>query len=178
MQAFLVLTGNGRLFYDGSTFSGTPIKTITSDYVSDLRLYLNGSFSPISFSVGFGKRLWFNNLIISYRRKTEYQFIPIKIRYTSGSLYYTLEYDLWSKGLNISYMSDVGGGRSDVQLPQNSGTGYGLEFGYIFSPTTNAFINLHKWDIEASDTAFDGVSNLVEPKNNTLTATVGIGLGF
>ncbi len=169
---------DGRLFYDGATFGGTPIQTITRDYVADTRLYLNANVSPFYISIGYGRRFWYNDLVISYRRRTEYKFIPVIVKYTSGSIYYSLEYDIWAGGLNKSHMSDTGGGRVDVEMKQNSGTGFGAELGWLANPATTVFFRLHKWDIEASETAFDGVSNLVEPKNNTQTFTLGIALVF
>ncbi|OQW49863.1 MAG: hypothetical protein A4S09_11485 [Proteobacteria bacterium SG_bin7] len=171
---------DGRLFYDGATFSGTPVQTITRDYIADARLYLNANFSPFQISIGYGRRFWYNDMVISYRRRTEYNFVPIILKYTSGSIYYRVEYDIWAGGLNRSHMSDTGGGRTDVEFKQNSGTGFGGEVGWMFgsNPATIIFLNLHRWDVEASETGFDGVDLLVEPKNNTQTITLGIGLGF
>lgn len=171
---------DGRLFYEGSTFSGTPVQTITRDYVADTRLYVNTTFSPFQISIGYGRRFWYNDLVISYRRRTEYKFIPIIVKYMSGSIYYSLEYDVWAGGINKSHMSDTGGGRTDVEMKQNTGTGFGAELGWVFgsAPATTVFLKVHKWDVADSETSFDGVDNLVEPKNNTLTTTLGIGLVF
>lgn len=169
---------DGRLHYEGSTFGGTPVETITADFVSDTRLYLNTKLSSLQISLGYGRRFWYNDLVISYRRRTEYKFVPLKITFTSGSLYYAVEYDHWLEGLNKSHMADVGGGRSDVELPQKTGMGYGLEVGWILAPMAQAFIRVHKWMVDPSETAFDGVDTLVEPENNTLTTTVGMGLVF
>ncbi|MBC86026.1 MAG: hypothetical protein CL677_02515 [Bdellovibrionaceae bacterium] len=169
---------DGRLKYDGATFGGTPVKTQTADILSDNRIYFNYSGATTTFSVGYGQRYWYNDLIISYRRKTTYNFVPLKGTLRSGSFYYSFEYNLWLGGVNKSFMSDTGGGRNDVTMDLDSGSGMALEWGYVHgaTPVARAFLRIEKWDVDDSETAFDGVDNLVEPKNNTLTIMIGSGL--
>lgn len=171
---------DGRLFYEGSTFSGTAIETITNDYFGDYRLKFYGLFESFIFSVGYGLRNWYDDLVVSYRRRTEYRFIPIQLIFLSSPYYFSFEFDSWLQGKNTSYMSDVNTSRKDVEMAQNVGSGYGFEVGWITggSPQTKSFLRIHKWGVDQSEVANDGVDNLVEPKNNTLSMVVGIGLIF
>jgi hypothetical protein len=177
---FEISNWNGRLHYNGSTFAGVPVQTITEDYVTDYNLTAYFLLDSFNLSIGLGNRHWLNDLIISYRRKTEYLYAPIKFSYFFNSIYIHLEYDLWLGGKNTSYMSDVGGGRSDVNLKQNSGSGYGLEVGWLIpnTITTKIYLKVHRWQVENSEVGSDGVDLLVEPENNTLNIDLGIGLLF
>ena len=171
---------DGSLYYDGSTFGGTPVNTRTTDYFRTLEAKINYIAAP-SFvvSVGYAERTWYNDLIISYRRLTEYEYVPLYLTYFTGPYYFQFEYDHWLEGLNTSFMSDVGGGRQDIMMKQNDGGGIGLEVGRIISASpisARIYLKYHKWDVDASETAFDGVQTLVEPENNTQTITLGIGV--
>jgi hypothetical protein len=70
----------------------------------------------------------------------------------------------------------------DVEFAQKSGNGYGAEIGYMI-PTaarifSRVFIAYHQWNVEASDTQFDGSYNLTVPKNSLSEIQGGIGLAF
>tara|TARA_B100001248_G_scaffold262731_2_gene261844 strand:+ start:14384 stop:15127 length:744 start_codon:yes stop_codon:yes gene_type:complete len=171
---------DGRLQYDGSTFGGTPVQVMTGDYLYHLKAKLHFVFGNTVLSTGYAQRFWHNDLIVSYRRETEYQYIPLKLTVYSGRFYYSFEYDHWLEGLNTSYMSDTGGGRRDVELKQNDGKGMGLEIGWIIpaSVQTKVYLRAHQWKVDASESAFDGVDNLVEPENETLSLRLGMGIIF
>lgn len=172
---------DGHLNYDGATFGGTPVKQVTNDYVRDLRALVHLMWAPFVLSAGVGDRYWFDDLVISYRRRTQYQYTPIILTYNMGGIYLSAETDLWGKGTNKSHMSDVNPAHSDVSFKLGKGSGLGFEAG-MFIPSalgaTRVFLRYHKWNVEQSDVQNDGVNNLVEPKNETTTVTAGIGLAF
>lgn len=171
---------DGRLQYDGQTFGGTPVQTQTSDYTINTQILLHWDINLFQLSIGYGRRYWYDNLIISYRRRTEYNYIPIKFTYFIGPYYYQFEYDQWLNGKNKSHMSDVDPSSHDIEVKQNSGVGLGLEFGWLIgsAPINTVFLQIHRWDIDASEIANDGTQDLVEPKNNTLSITLGLGMIF
>ncbi|MGZ3721806.1 MAG: hypothetical protein ACXVA9_02670 [Bdellovibrionales bacterium] len=173
---------DGNLYYDGATFSGTPVKQVTKDYLRDTRAMANFMFGPMTFSAGVAQREWFNDLVISYRRRETYNYYPIVVTVYRDGIYMKVENDIWKSGRNKSYMHDVNAAEKDVEFQQNSGTGYGAEIGYLI-PTadhfsTRIFISYHRWDVKDSDVQNDNVYDLQEPKNNTVTVQLGLGLSF
>lgn len=171
----------GNLEYDGSTFSGTPLSQTTKDVITEYRGLLAlkwGHFSPYA---GYGQRYWMNDLVISYRRETTYHYVPIGFRYVWRPLYISYESRQFLDGLNVSHMSDIGGGRSDVKMKQKSGKGYALEAGVLARISTfdlKISLGYEYWGIEDSETSNDGVDTLVEPHNSTNTYTLGVGVYF
>lgn len=171
---------DGNLYYDGSTFGGTPVKTVTKDYIRRTEFLAHGFYGPVQVSVGLAERYWFDDLVISYRRRTRYNYIPVYFTYRTESLYFKIEHDVWQKGWNKSHMRDVNPAARDVEFTLGAGTGMGVEIGYMFQGTvsTRIFAAYHKWDVKESDVQSDGTQLLIEPKNNTTEVKVGIGLGF
>lgn len=172
---------DGNMYYDGSTFAGTPIKTLTKDYFRDTRVLVHAMLFPFTLSYGVGQRYWYDDLVISYRRRTRYDYNPLIITYTDSSFYIRYEQDLWSKGWNKSHMSDVSNTRHDVEFTLGKGSGMGFEVG-LFVPAqgfvSHLFVAYHKWAIKQSNVQNDGTSNLVEPENQTETLQFGLGLVF
>lgn len=172
---------DGRLFYDGSTFTGTDAKTITSDYFRETFAKLHFGFSTFVLSLGYAQRYWYNDLIVSYRRRTEYTYTPVELTYVTMPFYTTLSYFSWTEGENKSHMSDVDVARQDVTVAQKKGGGYGLEVGRFIAATpisARIFLGYQKWDVEQSEIGNDGTQNLVEPKNATETYRIGLGMMF
>jgi hypothetical protein len=172
---------DGNLNHDGTTLTGTTLKEITTDYFRDLRAMAHFIYTPLVISVGMGQRYWYDNLIGTYRRRTQYDYIPLIVTTNKGPLYIQGEWDFWRKGYNTSQIADLGGAHHDVDLNQNSGGGMAFEIGYrLFSGKmmTRLFLNYRKWQVHKSDTANDGVENVTEPDNNTVTLQGGIGLDF
>ncbi len=172
---------DGHLNYDGSTFSGTPVKQVTKDYVRRTEYLAHFFYGPMTLSAGMAERYWFDDLVISYRRRTRYNYIPVYLSYRMDAVYLKFEHDIWQKGWNKSHMSDVNASARDVEFTLGTGTGMGVELGYLlFAGTvaTRIFVAYHKWDVKESDVQSDGTQNLIEPKNNTTEIKVGLGLGF
>lgn len=172
---------DGHMNYDGSTFDGTAIKTITKDYFRDTRILVHAMSFPFTLSFGVAQRYWYDDLVISYRRRTRYDYNPIILTYTDPTFYLRYEQDLWSKGWNKSHMSDVSNSRRDVEFELGKGTGMGIELG-LFAPTqgyiSHLFVAYHKWTVKQSNVQNDGTSNLVEPDNQTETLQLGLGIVF
>lgn len=134
---------------------------------------------------GLGYRYLFNDArgITSagrsgYRRESNYLYLPVGIIHhmalnDQARLESTLEYDLLLVGKQISSLSDVGGGYSDVTNTQNNG--YGLRLSVMYQKSKWAFgPYAYYWNIGQSDIVPEiryGVPTgrgLAEPKNNTV----------
>jgi len=171
---------DGHTNYDGSTFSGTPVKVITNDYIRQTEALVHFVYGPAVFAAGMAERYWYNDLVVSYRRRTKYNYIPVYITYRAAQVYLRVEHDIWQKGWNKSHMSDVNPAARDVEFKLGKGSGMGAELGYVIPGmiTTRVFVAYHKWDVGESDVQSDGTQNLIEPKNNTTEIKAGIGLAF
>lgn len=174
---------DGHLNYDGSTFAGDPIRTVTKDQIRDLRAMGHLYIGSVVLSAGMAQRYWYNDLVISYRRRTWYDYTPVMLTlFATNSIYLRFEHDIWRGGRNKSHMSDTSSSRKDVEFKQKSGSGMGGELGYIMPNangiSTRIFVSYHKWSVKASDVKNDGVDNLVEPENETITLQAGVGLSF
>jgi hypothetical protein len=172
----------GNLQYTGSTFTGTSAQTLTKDYIRDLRALLHMFMGQMELAGGVAQREWFDNLVVSNRRRETYDYYPAMITFYRDIIYFRLEYDLWSRGRNKAYMSDVNPAERDVDFSQSSGSGYGVEVG-LTVPTAarfgvRAFLSYHRWDVNDSDVQNDNVYTLKEPKNNTVTISGGLGVSF
>lgn len=171
----------GNLTYDGSTFSGTPVTTETEDWV--LQGQLLAHFRQPNFEVAFGvaRRVWFNDLVISYTRTTTYTYFPVIFKGKLDRFYTSLEYRIWGQGRNVSTLSDVSTARSDVELTQDNGMGYAIEVGYEIpreKVSFRIFFAYDYWSVADSNVQFDGVDFLFEPENNTQTYLLGGGIIF
>jgi hypothetical protein len=173
---------NGNLTYDGSTFDGAMVKVVTKDSIRDLRAMVHIYMGSLVLSGGTAQRELYNDLVISYRRRQIYDYYPVTLTLYRRNLYVKLETDIWRKGTNKTYMSDVNPAERDVEFSQTSGSGYGAEVGCLIPNPwgffTRVFLAYHRWDVAESNMQNDGVLNLVEPKNNTVTIQAGIGLSF
>jgi hypothetical protein len=172
---------NGNLEYDGSTFSGTPVSQTTEDKITEYRALMMLKFDRLGLYTGWGQRYWLNDLVISYRRETTYQYMPIGFRYVWRPFYVNYETRHFLGGVNKSYMGDIGGGRHDVTMEQKSGKGYSVEAGWLMRISTfdlKFSFAYEYWGIDDSETSFDGVDTLVEPHNSTNSYIFSAGLYF
>jgi hypothetical protein len=123
-----------------------------------------------------------------YRRESNYIYLPLGIihrRSFNGRarLESTLEYDRLLEGTQVSSLSDVGGGYSDVT--NNQSNGYGLKLSIMYE-NNNWVIGpyVHYWNISQSDIVPEvryGVPTgygLVEPDNNTIEFGLKVGQRF
>lgn len=172
----------GYLNYNGAVLgTGTPVTTLTRDWVLDTRLGFTFGPPDTNIFIGYGKRDWLNDMRISYRRETWYEYIPVRAQYGAEGTFIALEYRNWLGGKNVSWLTDVDVTKNDVTMKQNKGTGYSAELGYAFSASavqTRISIAYEHWDIDASELGYDGTQYVVEPKNSTDLTTISIGVVF
>jgi hypothetical protein len=183
----------GTVDYNGSgTAYGEPDWYIETRFLAGKDWAIkNAVLSPYA---GLGYRYLFNDArgITStgyggYRRESNYLYLPIGITHRTlikaqARLVSTLEYDYLLAGKQISSLSDVGLGYSDVTNTQSSG--YGLKLSVIYEKDKWGFgPYAHYWNIGQSDTVYlyqNGTVHGVawEPKNNTVELGLKAGQQF
>lgn len=171
---------DGNLDYDGATFGGTQIKQTTKDYFRRTEILGHLAYGGFILSAGVAERYWYDDLVVSYRRRTRYNYNPIYLTYRMQRFYVRYEQDLWKKGWNKSHMHDVNTSATDVEFTLGKGTGYGAEIG-LFLPgllSTRVFVAYHKWSVKESDSQSDGTQILTEPESHTTEVKAGLGLAF
>lgn len=191
----LMLKGEGKfsyglLSYDGSTWGGTPvsINNITN-YMLELRGLVGYDFSvsqatTITPYLGLGYRYLQDNTqqksLSGYQRESNYLYSPIGIdaitHLKNGwSWGASLEYNLFWKGRQKSYLSNFDSRLNNPENNQNSG--YGLR-GSLFLKKIAGRVSysfgpfIRYWDIAESDKqplTLNGVyiRDVYEPKNNS-----------
>lgn len=173
---------DGNFNYDGATLTGSTIQVLSRDYIRDVRAMMHLFYGPVVIAGGVAEREWYENITGAYRRRETYGYFPATLTLYRDAVYVKVEYDLWSKGKNKSYMSDVGATEKDVEFAQSSGSGYGAEVGLMIPSAmhfqTRVFVAYHRWDVKDSDAQFDGVYTLVQPRSTTTTLEGGVGLSF
>lgn len=157
----------GEVDYVGAYQDGTPL---TVKNIKDTMFEFRGVLGPTDFVyvnsyylpyIGLGYRYLFDDANVGpggYRRESNYLYIPIGVEgvpMTRGEwkFGFTLEYDLFLKGRQVSYLSDVDRGFNDVENDQNSGFGYRASVRFIRSGTRDIIIEpFYKyWKIDESD---------------------------
>lgn len=169
---------DGNLNYSGSTFGGTPVKVVTKDYIFEYFLKVHAKITNWELSFGYAHRVWHNDLVISYTRKTKYDYYPLSVTYNFEPFYGRFEYRIWGQGKNLSTMSRVDPTARDVTFSQNSGTGWVLEAGVVYpwGPLkVKTYLAWDYWSVANSDIQNDNTQNLIEPENNTTTIILGVG---
>lgn len=178
----------GEVDYVGSLSDGTPL---TVENIQDTMFEARVAVGPTSFVysdsyylpyIGFGYRYLYDGADVGpggYRRESNYLYIPIGIegvpfvreKWSAG---FTLEYDLFLRGRQLSYLSDADPGFSDMENEQTSGRGYRASLKFIRSGKHDLVIEpFYKyWSIDESDTqiiTYMGIPYAYgyEPKNNS-----------
>lgn len=192
----LMLKGEGRfsyglLDYDGSTQNGTPI-TINNipNYMLEFRGLIGYDFTvfkatTITPYIGLGYRYLDDNSqkksSAGYERESNYIYSPIGVEAVNNldngwSWGAAVEYDLFWKGRQKSYLGNSVAGVNNPENDQNSG--YGLRGSILIkkivgrmSYSLEPFIRY--WNVDESDKqhmTFNGMDTglvLYEPKNNS-----------
>ncbi|HET9735838.1 MAG TPA: hypothetical protein VFP62_11250 [Burkholderiales bacterium] len=176
----------GRWSYGELEYQGSGVLTGVPDHIVEARLlagrdYASGSvlWSPY---VGAGFRYLHNDLrgvtstgAIGYRRESNYFYLPLgvtlRMRVAEGWVFAPqLEYDVFVRGVQRSYLSDTGLGFADVSNRQDKGRGYRVQLMFESRRWTLAPW-LHYWDVEDSELQPAGLGLLVyEPANTTREA--------
>lgn len=171
---------DGHLNFDGKSFTGSALKQVTNDYLSDTRAMVHLVYAPMVLSGGLAERNWYDNLAGSYRRRTRMSYKPIVLSYFMGSAYIAVEQDLMTKGTVTALMTDTGAPH-DVSLTLGKGSGLGVEIGYYIPGamlSTHLFARYNKWTVKASDVVNDGVRDVHEPDSTITVVQGGIGVAF
>jgi opacity protein-like surface antigen len=137
------------------------------DFITEARVvvgwdWLAGESTALSPYVGLGYRYLYNDLsgysstgAVGYERISQYLYVPlgITLRFRATErlvIAPTLEYDLFLRGWQDSYLSDTGLGYSDAENKQSDGYGYRA---YLMFETRRWALGpyMHYWKIKASD---------------------------
>lgn len=165
---------SGNLQYDGSTLdTNIPVTTETEDVLYQGRVRIGPVIDSFRFYVGYGYRKWENDLVISYRRYTTYQYVPVGIEafFKSKGFGIQAESMVFQEGLNESFLGDLTGfGYTDIEMKQNSGSGFRVSLWIPFSVSKSDLLVkffYRSWDVDPSETAVSGSQTFIEPLNNT-----------
>lgn len=176
----------GRWSYGALEYQGSGAMTGVPDHLFEVRVlagrdYAAGSvlWSPY---VGAAYRYLYNDLRgvtstgqIGYQRESNYFYLPLgvtlRMSVAEGWVFAPqIEYDVFVRGVQRSYLSDTGLGYGDVSNEQSRGRGYRVQLMFESRRWTLAPW-IHCWDIEDSDVQPAGLGVLVyEPANKTREA--------
>ena len=177
----------GNLTYNGSAFDGTPIlNNKTKDWILNIELGSDINLNErVAFNIGLATRIWYDDLVISYTRKTTYYYLPVGLTYNfNGGFSLKAVQNYWLVGNHVATMSSVPHTPpySDINVKQPSGTGWGVEL--LYRATNNSKANLEiavywrEWHVDASTTEQSGGQTLYEPKNKSDTLGFNLGVAF
>jgi hypothetical protein len=188
MAKFDGLLTFGQIKYEGATWNGEPL-TISGikDTMIELRAVL-GPAEPFSDTlavipyIGVGYRYLYdgaNNTPGGYRRESNYFYLPIGIESpfptgTGWTVGFSLEYDLFLQGKQVSYVSDADPGFNDVENKQSSGYGLRGSLRFIKSGRNSIILEpfVKYWNISESSVSLltlygSPYMYVVEPANNS-----------
>jgi len=189
----------GEVDYVGSYSDGTPV-TITG--IKDTMFETRAVLGPTDFInlssyylpyIGLGYRYLFdgaNKAPGGYRRESNYVYIPLGLDgllSTKGrwSVAFTLEYDLFVSGTQISYLSDVDPGLNDMENTQSSGYGYRGSIKFMLDGEQDLIIEpfMNYWKIGQSNTTTITRNGVpvgygYEPANNSTELGIRLKLMF
>lgn len=190
---------HGEVDYVGSYQDGTPL---TVENIKDTMIEVRGTFGPTDFVyissyylpyTGLGYRYLYDEANVvpgGYQRESNYYYIPIGVegvpwRRGDWRFGFTLEYDLFLKGRQMSYLSDVDRGFNDIENEQSSGYGYRASVRFIRSGKRDIIIEpFYKyWKIDESNRELltyygTPVAIVVEPDNNSTELGIRVIMRF
>ena len=163
---------------------GTGTQDNVPDFITEARVvvgwdWLAGESVAVSPYAGLGYRYLYNDLTgysstgaVGYERISQYLYVPlgITLRFRAAArlvIAPTLEYDLFLRGWQDSYLSDTGLGYSDAENKQSEGYGYRA---YLMFETRRWALGpyMHYWKIKASDVVQIAPGTFAfEPENTT-----------
>lgn len=177
---------NGNLKYNGSTFSGTPVlDNSTKDWIRNIEVMGDVRAGAFTFHMGLGERVWFNDLVISYTRRTTYYYLPVGFTWEDPSGFYLKALqNFFLVGYNVSTLSSVSHTPpyGDVMVPQRVGNGWSAEIGW--RDTSHPAVNLElaayykEWHVNDSESESTGGTSVIEPKNKTDILGFNLGIVF
>ena len=177
------LVGSVGYGTDSMSFSGTNLQGATTNMylpASMLQSRIDGLFmyQTFYFNIGYGLRTFSDAINGSYSRTQRTDYLPLGIYYVSPPFYLHAEYRRYLSGGED--IGNLAGGRHDVSLSQAGGGCYALEAGWVIQRPLGIKISINYaiWNIDTSDSAFDGVETLAEPSMQTKETTLALGLIF
>ena len=199
MAKFDGLMAFGQMKYEGSLSDGTPL-TITG--IKDTMIELRAVFGPVEPLsdtlavipyIGFGYRYLYdgaNNSPSGYGRESNYLYLPIGIESppptrTGWTVGFTLEFDLFLQGKQVSHLSEADPGFNDIENGQTSGYGLRGSVRFINAGRKDIIIEpfIKYWKIGESEkeiVTYYGmpVGEAWEPANNSTEIGVRCALRF
>ena len=176
----------GRWSFAALDYQGSGVLTDVPDYILELRLlagrdYAYGGLRWAPY-VGVAYRYLYNDLrgvsssgAVGYQRESNYFYLPMGVTLRmpvaeAWVLAPQLEYDVFVRGVQRSYLSDTGLGYGDVSNQQSSGRGYRVQLMFEARHWTVGPW-MHYWDIKDSDVQSIGMGRAgQEPANWTREA--------
>jgi len=173
----------GRYSYAALDYTGSGTLSDVPDHLFELRGIVGRDYrservlwAPYA---GIGLRYLYNDLrgtsstgARGYQRESQYWYVPLGVTLRvpldeTWVMAPQIEYDVFVKGSQRSYLSDTGLGYSDVTNKQSKGRGARAQLAFE-GPRWSVSLWLHYWDIEDSDTRPVGLGQVgFEPANTT-----------
>lgn len=189
----------GQMKYVGSLSDGT---SLTVSGIKDTMIELRAVFGPaepmsdtlaVIPYIGFGFRYLYdglNNSPSGYGRESNYLYLPIGIESpsptrTGWTVGFTLEFDLFLQGMQVSHLSDADPGYNDIENEQSNGYGLRGSVRFIKAGRNDIIIEpfVRYWKIGESEkeilTYYGSPIGMVwEPANNSTEIGVRCTLRF
>jgi hypothetical protein len=170
----------------------TDYRSVTTGAINgdpSYRLQLEGGFSyPVNSSINVFSGLGFRWLLddaggrlsttghASYDRESRYLYLPVGIQIPLNGGYLRAKYQYFVQGQQVSYMTNVSGGLSNLSNRQDDGFGY--ELTYQSDSGWGAYTRY--WSVSDSNIdrylTTNGYVSAFEPRNETVE--LGIRLNF
>ena len=184
----------GRWSYGELEYQGSGVLTGVPDHILEVRLLAGRDYGSerLRWSpyVGVGFRYLYNDLrgvsstgAIGYQRESNYFYLPLgvtlRMPIAEGWVFAPqIEYDVFVRGVQRSYLSDTGLGLGDVSNEQSSGRGYRVQL-MLESRRWTLAPWMHYWDVKDSDIQSIGMGLAgYEPANTTREAGVELRYRF
>lgn len=187
--------GNGKMYgsllygsinYDGyvCNIDGTNCRSLsapTTDMIgriaSRFEWALNRNFE---FFVGAGYRYLYDRGEGSsfYTRTGQWIYLPIGMMARYGKFFMELEYDLYIAGNMKSNISEAVSTLPDIDSKQTNGGGLILTSGYKINESLNIYAFYESWSLGDSEKVVVGANTFTEPKSETQSFGLKLGLLF
>ncbi|MBY0554975.1 hypothetical protein K2P97_10640 [bacterium] len=189
------LLGNGKLYgsllygsinYDGYSCNvdGTNCRSLsapTTDLIgriaSRFEWALNKNFE---LAAGAGYRYLYDRGEGGsfYTRTGQWIYLPIGFVVHADKFIIDVEYDLYLAGNMKSNISEAVSTLPDIDSKQTNGSGYILTLGYRLNESLNVYGFYEGWNLGDSDQVVVGSNTFTEPKSETQSFGVKLGLLF
>lgn len=170
-------TNWGSEYYDGVT---TKDNILNVDLGADFRLN-----ERVFFSIGLAQRIWNDNMVVSFTRKSTYSYLPVGLTYFfSPNLFFKAVQNYWLVGSTQVNMSSIPHTPpyNDVKVSLPSGNGWSTELGWRANnnPSTNIEFTIYyrQWAVNQSESEMTGGVTYTQPSNKTNNLGFNLGVLF